>query len=58
MREELGYVLLQVLFHACIVEGVLQLPFTVEDVAVALMGKLCHRVLAVLAVSQFRLITN
>ncbi|WP_231846824.1 hypothetical protein [Mycobacterium leprae] len=50
--------LLQVLFHACIVEGVLQLPFTVEDVAVALMGKLCHRVLAVLAVSQFRLITN
>ncbi len=49
LREELGDVLLQVLFHARIAEDAAQLPFTIDDVAVALMRKLGNRVPGVLA---------
>jgi XTP/dITP diphosphohydrolase len=49
LREELGDVLLQVLFHARIAEEAPQLPFTIDDVAVALMRKLANRVPGVLA---------
>src|SRR3954449_4515013 len=49
LREELGDVLLQVLFHARIAEDAVQLPFTIDDVAVALMRKLGNRVPGVLA---------
>jgi XTP/dITP diphosphohydrolase len=49
LREELGDVLLQVLFHARIAEEAPQHPFTVDDVAVALMRKLGNRVPGVLA---------
>src|SRR5246127_1016140 len=48
-RDELGDVLLQVLFHARIAEDAPQSPFTVDDVAAALMRKLGNRVPGVLA---------
>jgi XTP/dITP diphosphohydrolase len=49
LREELGDVLLQVLFHARIAEDAPQLPFTIDDVAATLMRKLGNRVPEVLA---------
>jgi len=49
LRDELGDVLLQVLFHARIAEEAAQHPFTIDDVADALVRKLAHRVPAVLA---------
>jgi len=49
LREELGDVLLQVLFHARIAEDAPQHPFTVDDVADSLVRKLGNRVPAVLA---------
>ena len=49
LRDELGDVLLQVLFHARIAEDAPQLPFTIDDVAAALMRKLGNRVPEVLA---------
>lgn len=49
LREELGDVLLQVLFHARIAEEAAQSPFTIDDVAAALMRKLGNRVPGVLA---------
>lgn len=48
LREELGDVLLQVLFHARIAEEAPTHPFGVDDVADALLRKLAHRVPAVL----------
>ncbi|EUA50635.1 nucleoside triphosphate pyrophosphohydrolase [Mycobacterium xenopi 3993] len=44
LREELGDVLLQVLFHARIAEDAPQHPFTIDDVADTLMRKLGNRV--------------
>jgi XTP/dITP diphosphohydrolase len=49
VREELGDVLLQVLFHARIAEEAPQFPFTIDDVAITLMRKLGNRVPGVLA---------
>lgn len=49
LREELGDVLLQVLFHARIAEDADALPFGIDDVADALVRKLSNRVPAVLA---------
>ncbi|MCX2931119.1 nucleoside triphosphate pyrophosphohydrolase [Mycobacterium sp. CVI_P3] len=49
LRDELGDVLLQVLFHARIAEEALQHSFTIDDVADALVRKLGNRVPAVLA---------
>jgi XTP/dITP diphosphohydrolase len=49
LREELGDVLLQVLFHARIAEEALHHAFTIDDVADALVRKLGNRVPAVLA---------
>ncbi len=49
LREELGDVLLQVLFHARIAEEAPQHPFTIDDVAVTLTRKLGNRVPGVLA---------
>ena len=49
LRDELGDVLLQVLFHARIAEEALEGPFTIDDVADALVRKLGNRVPAVLA---------
>lgn len=49
LREELGDVLLQVLFHSRIAEDAPQFPFTIDDVAVTLMRKLGNRVPGVLA---------
>jgi len=49
LREELGDVLLQVLFHARIAEDALQHPFSIDDVADSLVRKLGNRVPAVLA---------
>jgi XTP/dITP diphosphohydrolase len=49
LREELGDVLLQVLFHARIAEESVLLPFDIDDVADSLVRKLVHRVPAVLA---------
>lgn len=49
LREELGDVLLQVLFHARIAEDAPQFPFDIDDVASALMRKLGNRVPGVLA---------
>lgn len=49
LREELGDVLLQVLFHARIAEDAPQHPFTIDDVANSLLRKLANRVPAVLA---------
>ncbi|KUI20202.1 nucleoside triphosphate hydrolase [Mycobacterium sp. GA-1285] len=49
LRDELGDVLLQVLFHARIAEDAPQNPFGIDDVADALVRKLGNRVPAVLA---------
>lgn len=49
LREELGDVLLQVLFHARIAEDAPQFAFTIDDVAVTLVRKLGNRVPGVLA---------
>ena len=49
LREELGDVLLQVLFHARIAEDSPTGPFGIDDVADALLRKLANRVPAVLA---------
>jgi len=49
LREELGDVLLQVLFHARIAEDAPVNAFTIDDVADTLMGKLSNRVPGVLA---------
>jgi XTP/dITP diphosphohydrolase len=49
LREELGDVLLQVLFHARIAEDAPQHPFTIDDVADALLRKLGNRAPGVLA---------
>ncbi len=49
LREELGDVLLQVLFHARIAEDAPQHAFTIDDVAAALLRKLGNRVPGVLA---------
>ncbi|SOJ56781.1 Nucleoside triphosphate pyrophosphohydrolase [Mycobacterium simulans] len=49
LREELGDVLLQVLFHARIAEDAALLPFTIDDVADTLIRKLGNRVPGVLA---------
>jgi XTP/dITP diphosphohydrolase len=49
LREELGDVLLQVLFHARIAEDAPQNAFTIDDVADSLLRKLGNRVPAVLA---------
>ena len=53
--DELGDVLLQVLFHARIAEESPAQPFTIDDVADALVRKLGHRVPAVLAGEQITL---
>jgi XTP/dITP diphosphohydrolase len=49
LRDELGDVLLQVLFHARIAEDAPQSAFTIDDVAAALIRKLGNRVPGVLA---------
>ena len=49
LRDELGDVLLQVLFHARIAEEALAQAFSIDDVADALVRKLGNRVPAVLA---------
>jgi nucleoside triphosphate diphosphatase len=49
LREELGDVLLQVLFHARIAEDAPDHPFTIDDVADTLLRKLANRVPEVLA---------
>jgi len=49
LREELGDVLLQVLFHARIAEDAPQHPFTIDDVADTLLRKLGNRAPGVLA---------
>ncbi|MCV7196303.1 nucleoside triphosphate pyrophosphohydrolase [Mycobacterium angelicum] len=49
LREELGDLLLQVLFHARIAEDAALLPFTIDDVADALIRKLGNRAPGVLA---------
>ncbi|GJF11341.1 nucleoside triphosphate pyrophosphohydrolase [Mycolicibacterium cyprinidarum] len=49
LRDELGDVLLQVLFHARIAQDADEDPFDVDDVADALVRKLANRVPAVLA---------
>lgn len=49
LREELGDLLLQVLFHARIAQDASYLPFTIDDVADTLMRKLRFRVSGVLA---------
>jgi XTP/dITP diphosphohydrolase len=49
LRDELGDVLLQVLFHARIAEDAPERPFSIDDVADSLMRKLVNRVPAVLA---------
>jgi XTP/dITP diphosphohydrolase len=43
MREELGDVLLQVVFHAAIAQGHPDEPFGIDDVAAGLVAKLVHR---------------
>jgi len=49
LREELGDLLLQVLFHARIAEDAALLPFTIDDVADSLIRKLGNRAPGVLA---------
>jgi XTP/dITP diphosphohydrolase len=49
LREELGDVLLQVLFHSRIAEEAPQFPFDIDDVAATLLRKLGNRVPGVLA---------
>jgi XTP/dITP diphosphohydrolase len=55
LRDELGDVLLQVLFHARIAEEAPERPFSIDDVADALIRKLGNRVPAVLAGEQISL---
>jgi XTP/dITP diphosphohydrolase len=55
LRDELGDVLLQVLFHARIAEDAPEHPFTIDDVADSLMRKLINRVPAVLAGEEISL---
>lgn len=55
LRDELGDVLLQVLFHARIAEEAPRHPFGIDDVADALMRKLGNRVPAVLAGEEISL---
>ncbi len=55
LREELGDVLLQVLFHARIAEDAPQHPFSIDDVADALVRKLGNRVPGVLAGEEISL---
>lgn len=55
LREELGDVLLQVLFHARIAEDAPEHPFGIDDVADALLRKLSNRVPAVLAGEEISL---
>ena len=55
IREELGDVLLQVLFHARIAQDDAESPFGVDDVADALVRKLGNRVPAVLAGEEISL---
>ncbi|MGA5359575.1 nucleoside triphosphate pyrophosphohydrolase [Streptomyces purpurascens] len=43
LREELGDVLLQVVFHARIAEEDLEAPFSIDDVAGGIVAKLIHR---------------
>ncbi|MGV9286453.1 nucleoside triphosphate pyrophosphohydrolase [Streptomyces sp. NPDC003719] len=43
LREELGDVLLQVVFHARIAEEDPEAPFSVDDVAATIVAKLVHR---------------
>lgn len=43
VKEELGDVLLQVVFHAAIAEGDPEDPFGIDDVAAGLVAKLIHR---------------
>ncbi len=55
LREELGDVLLQVLFHARIAEDAPQHAFTIDEVADALVRKLGNRVPGVLAGEEISL---
>ncbi|HEY1843098.1 MAG TPA: nucleoside triphosphate pyrophosphohydrolase [Mycobacterium sp.] len=55
LREELGDVLLQVLFHARIAEDAPAHPFTIDDVADTLLRKLGNRAPGVLAGDQVSL---
>jgi XTP/dITP diphosphohydrolase len=55
LRDELGDVLLQVLFHARIAEDAPERPFTIDDVADSLVRKLINRVPAVLAGEEISL---
>jgi XTP/dITP diphosphohydrolase len=55
LREELGDVLLQVLFHARIAEDAPQHPFSIDDVADTLLRKLGNRVPGVLAGEEISL---
>lgn len=55
LRAELGDVLLQVLFHARIAQENPAAPFTIDDVADALVRKLSNRVPAVLAGEEISL---
>ncbi|BDX30588.1 nucleoside triphosphate pyrophosphohydrolase [Mycobacterium antarcticum] len=55
LRNELGDVLLQVLFHARIAEDAPQHAFSIDDVADALVRKLVNRAPAVLAGEQVSL---
>lgn len=55
LRDELGDVLLQVLFHARIAAEAPEHPFDIDDVADALVRKLGNRVPAVLAGEQITL---
>jgi len=55
LREELGDVLLQVLFHARIAQEATHGAFTIDDVADSLVRKLGNRVPAVLAGQQISL---
>lgn len=48
LREELGDVLLQVLFHARIAEDAPEHPFNIDDVAEALLNKLGNRIPVIL----------
>ncbi|MFD5597404.1 nucleoside triphosphate pyrophosphohydrolase [Streptomyces griseorubiginosus] len=43
LREELGDVLLQVIFHSRIAEDDLETPFSIDDVAGGIVAKLIHR---------------
>ncbi|MGZ5378711.1 MAG: nucleoside triphosphate pyrophosphohydrolase [Mycobacterium sp.] len=55
LRDELGDVLLQVLFHARIAEDAPERPFSIDDVADSLIRKLVNRVPAVLAGDEISL---